>query len=69
MRNEQIVVAKCTEGIYWENTRILKKEYTVRQQKVIEGVESLRVRDSKKKVLNSFESLITWRPLLNKNLD
>ena len=57
---------ECTEEIDWENTRILRNEYRLRQRKVIEGIESLRVRHNKKKVLNSFESLMTWRPILNK---
>ena len=59
---------ECTKGIDWENTRVLKSEHRVEQRKVIEGIESLSVRNRKKEVLNSFESLITsltWRPLLN----
>ena len=75
VRNGRIVVAKermgkedgglarhsveCTEGIDWENTRVLKSEHRVRQRKVIEGIESLSVRNRKNEVLNSFESLIT----------
>jgi hypothetical protein len=31
---------ECTEEIDWENTRILRNEYRLRQRKVIEGIES-----------------------------
>ena len=54
---------ECTEEIDWENTRILRNEYRLRQRKVIEGIETLSLRHNKKKVLNSFESLMTWRPI------
>ena len=59
----------CKKEIDWENTRILGLESRLRQRKVREGIESLRAMHSKKKVLNSFESLITWRPILDKYFD
>ena len=40
------------------------------QRKVREGIESLyRTIHNRKKVLNSFESLMPWRPLLDKYFD
>ena len=55
---------ECTRGIGWENARILGVENRLRQRKVREGIESLRTIHSRKKVLNSFESLMPWRPLI-----
>ncbi len=53
----------------WESTRILGVENRLRQRKVRAGIESLTAIHSRKKVLNSFESLITWRPVLDKYFD
>ena len=55
---------KCETEIYFENTRV--KERRWRQRKVREGIESLRAIYNGKKVLNSFESLVTWRPVLDR---
>ena len=60
---------ECTRGIDWENACILEVENRLRQRKVREGIESLRTMHSRKKVLNSFESLMPWRPLLDKYFD
>ncbi len=59
----------CEKGIDWENARVLGVENRLRQRKVKEGIESLRAMHSRKKVLNSFEPLITWRPVLDKYFD
>ena len=61
----------CAKGIDCENTRILGNENRLRQRKVREWTESLRAIHSRKKVhvLNSFESLMPWRPLLDKYFD
>ena len=56
----------CKEGIDWENARVIGVENRLRQRKVREGIESLRRFHNKKKIMHSFESLITWRPILNK---
>ena len=60
---------ECTRGIDWENARIVGVENRLRQRKVREGIESLRTIHNRKKVLNSFESLMPWRPLLDKYFD
>ena len=44
-------------------------EYGLRQRKVKEGIESLREMHSGTKILNSFESLMTWRPILDRCFD
>ena len=56
----------CDKGIDWENTRVLGILNKFRQRKVREGIESLRNIHNKKKVLNSFQSLMTCRPLLER---
>ena len=59
----------CEKGIDWENARVLGVENRLRQRKIKEGIESLRAMHNRKKVLNSFEPLITWRPVLDKYFD
>ena len=54
------------KGIDWENTWVLGIENRLSQGKVREGTESLRNIHNKKKVLNNFESLMTWRPVLDR---
>ena len=63
------VYIECTRGIDWEDARILGVENRLRQTKVREGIESLRTIHSRKKVSNSFESLMPWRPLFDKYFD
>ena len=55
----------------YERHRLGKRTYTRsrEQRKVREGIESLRTIHSRKKVLNSFESLMPLRPLLDKCFD
>ena len=60
---------ECLSGIDWEKTRVVMNEYGLRQRKVKEGIESLRETHSGTKVLNSFESLMTWRPILDRYFD
>ena len=60
---------ECLSGIDWEKTRVVMNEYGLRQRKVKEGIESLWEMHSGTKVLNSFESLMTWRPILDRYFD
>ena len=55
---------ECVNEVDWENTKVVAKECGLRQRKVKEGIESLRERQCGTKVLNSFESLTIWRPIL-----
>ena len=59
----------CLSGVDWENTRVVAKENGLRQRKVKEGIESLREIHRGTKVLNSFESLTIWRPILDRYFD
>ena len=54
---------ECLRGIDWEKTRVVMNECGLRQRKAKKGIESLREIHSGTKVLISFESLMTWRPL------
>ena len=60
---------ECLSGIDWEKTRVVMNEYGLRRRKVKEGIESFREMHSGTKVLNSFESLMTWRPILDRYFD
>jgi hypothetical protein len=59
----------CLSGVDWENTSVVAKESGLRQRKVKGGIESLREIHRGMKVLNSFESLTVWRPILDRYFD
>lgn len=59
----------CLSGIDWESMSVAAKECGLRQRRVKEGIESLREIHRGMKVLNSFESLTVWRPILNRYFD
>ena len=59
----------CLSEVDWKNTSIVSKECSLRQRKMKEGIESLREIHRGTNVLNSFESLTVWRPILNKYFD
>ena len=59
----------CLSEVDCKNTSIVTKECSLRQRKVKEGIESLREIHRGTNVLNSFESLTVWRPILNKYFD
>ena len=52
-----------------ENNGGLARHSGLRQRKVKEGIESLREIHRGMKVLNSFESLTVWRPILDRYFD
>ena len=56
---------ECVSEVDWENTKVVVKKCGLRPRKVKEGIESLRERHCGTKVLNSFESLTIWRPILD----
>lgn len=59
----------CLSGVDWESMSVAAKECGLRQRRVKEGIESLREIHRGMKVLNSFESLTVWRPILNRYFD
>ena len=56
----------CESGIDWEKARVITTENGLKQRKVREGIESLREQYNGYTILNNFEQLVMWRPLLNK---
>ena len=56
----------CDEEINWEETRVIAQEKGRRQRKVREGIESLREIHKKNKVLNIYDKVETWQPVLKK---
>ena len=60
---------ECLRGIDWEKTRVVMSECGLGKRKVKEEIESLREIHSGTKVLNSFKSLMTWRPILDRYFD
>ena len=56
----------CLSEVDWKIQVIVNKECSLRQRKVKERIESLREIHRGTNVLNSFESLTVWRPILNK---
>ena len=60
-------ITDCNKGIDWENTRVVGIENRLRQRKVYRGWDWVTSKyTNKNKVLNSFKSLMTWRPLLDR---
>ena len=48
-----------------ENAEIVARERGLKQRKVLEGIESLRQRHYGMRVLNNFDHVDTWKPMLN----
>ena len=60
---------ECQSGVDWENAEIITRERGLKQRKILEGIESLRQRHYGMKVLNNFDHVDTWRPVLNSFFD
>ena len=60
---------ECQSGVDWENAEIIARERGLKQWKILEGIESLRQRYYGKTVLNNFDHVDTWRPVLNSFFD
>ena len=58
---------ECENEIDFENTKVKVKETRWREREVKEGIESLRAIHELKKLLHSFESLLSWRPVSHQN--
>ena len=54
----------CQHEYIWNESKIVARESAFRQRKVLEGIESLRIRHKGIEVLNNHEQLHMWRPLL-----
>ena len=60
---------ECQSGVDWENAEIIARERGLTQRKILEGIDSLRRRHYGMKVLNNFDHVDTWRPVLNSFFD
>ena len=59
----------CQSGVDWGNAEIIARERGLRQRKVLERIESLRQNYRGMKVLNNFDYVETWKPVLNSFFD
>ena len=57
--------ASCQQGIDWEQARIVGKEESWSQRKLLEGIETLRLRNQGVIPLNQYNQMDQWRGLLN----
>ena len=60
---------ECQSGVDWENAEIIERERGLTQRKILEGIKSLRQRHYGMKVLDNFDHVDTWRPVLNSFFD
>ena len=56
-------------GVDWGNAEIITTERGLKQRKVLEGIESLRQKHRGMRVLNNFDHVKTWTPVLNSFFD
>lgn len=54
---------ECQSDVNWEDTTIVAKETGLGQRKVLEGIESLRVKHHEMKAINNFDHPETWKPV------
>ena len=59
----------CQSGVDWGNAEIVARERGLKQRKVLEGIESLRHKDRGMRLLNNFDHVETWKPVLNSFFD
>ena len=60
---------ECQSGVDWGNAEIVARERGLKQRKVLEGIESLRQKHRGMRVLNNFDHVETWKPILNSFFD
>ena len=60
---------ECQSDVDWGNAEIVARERGLKQRKVLEGIESLRQRYYGMRVLNNFDHVDTWKPILNSFFD
>ena len=59
----------CQSEVHWENAEIVARERGLKQRKVIHGIESLRQKYRGMRVLNNFDRVETWKPILDSFFD
>ena len=57
--------ASCQQGIDWENAKIVAKEENWTQRKLLEGIETLRLKDKGIIPLNQYNQMDQWKGVLH----
>ena len=60
---------ECQSDVDWGNAEIVARERGLKQRKILEGIESLRQRNYGMRVLNNFDHVDPWKPILNSFFD
>ena len=55
---------ECQSDVDWGNAEIVARERGLKQRKILEGIESLRQRYYGMSVLNNFDHVDSWKPIL-----
>ena len=58
-------VKKEHQGIDWENAKIVAKEESWAQRKLLEGIETLRLKDKGVIPLNQYNQMDQWKGVLH----
>ena len=56
---------ECQHGIDWENARIVAKEESWTQRKMLEGIETLRMKNQGIIPLNQYNQMEQWKGVLH----
>ena len=56
--------SSCSQGIDWENAKIIGKETGWMQRKYLEGIETLRQKHEGKVPLNAYNKMEQWQGTL-----
>ena len=57
--------AECQHGIDWENSKIVAKEENWTQRKMLEGIETLRLKSQGTIPLNQYNQMEQWKGVLH----
>jgi len=60
---------ECQSGVDRGKAEIVARERGLRQRKALEGIESLRQKHCGMRVLNNFDHVEVWKPMLNSFFD
>ena len=60
---------ECQSDVDWGNAEIVARERGLKQRKILEGIESVRQRNYGMRVLNNFDHVDPWKPILNSFFD
>ena len=60
---------ECQSDVDWGNAEIVARERGLKQRKILEGIQSLRQRYYGMRVLNNFDHVDSWKPILNSSFD